>query len=156
MRSTTISWLTTIVAQTPTHASPLNSEGLVLSLAVVNVQRWQHVQRVWLSCAFMASRRHSPTTPLANRGTKILSINSSSNWYPLLLTKISESSEHIFVQKRRTLAVDLSQTKPYFEVTISNSYLVTKNGFQRYIICLYLKALAKSHVFRDNLWKMPI
>ena len=33
---------------------------------------------------------------------------------------------------------------------------MTKNAFQRYIICLCLKSFTKNHIFRDKLWKMSI
>ena len=42
---------------------------------------------------------------------------------------------------------------PLFSGNDLEFILVTKNTFQRYIICLCLNSFIKSHVFRDSLWK---
>ena len=34
--------------------------------------------------------------------------------------------------------------------------LVTKNVFQHYIICLYLKSFAKNHVFFETIYKLAV
>ena len=45
-----------------------------------------------------------------------------SQWYPLFMMKVSESSTYFSVQNQQTLLIDLSQIEPYFEVTIFCSY----------------------------------
>ena len=57
-----------------------------------------------------------------------------------------------FVQKWQILSVDPSQTKLYFEVTISN----LKNSFKGHIICLWLNSFVKIHVFRYNIWNWQL
>ena len=56
----------------------------------------------------------------------------------------------VFREKQQTLLVDLSQTEPYFEVMILNSYL-----WKKFFLIVYnfpmFEVVCKNHVFRDSL-----
>ena len=60
--------------------------------------------------------------PPPSLGPKRFISTPSSQWYPSFMTKVSGLLECIFVHKQQTLSLEPSQMKPYFEVTISNSY----------------------------------
>ena len=67
------------------------------------------------------SEMPSLTTLTTILGDNQFSLASYFQWYPPFVMKVSESPTYFFVWKRKTLPVDLSQTEPYFEVTILNS-----------------------------------
>ena len=65
--------------------------------------------------------------------------------------KVVESLACFPVQNGKTLLVDSSQIELYFGGNDIKSILMTKNDFQRYIICLYLESFVKINVFQDSL-----
>ena len=65
-------------------------------------------------------KRRLRPPPLSFQGSNQLLSTSLSYWYPPFAMKVLGLAACFFVQIYETLTVDLSQTEPYFELTISN------------------------------------
>ena len=92
------------------------------SLVASHSKRWWSMQRVWEGRGTPSSSTVlQPFFMVVLGANKFLS-TSSSKWYPSFVTKMPGLSARFSIQKRQILLVDPSQTVPYFEVTVSNSY----------------------------------